>query len=53
VETRFWAGLFDGFKLGKAAAGRSTRQAKNEGLALDLGILNYVFFYFVINFIIR
>jgi hypothetical protein len=53
VETRFWAELVRGFKLGKAAAGRSTRQAENGGLASDPGILNYVFVYSVMNFIIR
>jgi len=29
--------------MGKAAAGRSTRQAENRGLASDPGILIYVF----------
>jgi hypothetical protein len=53
VETQFWAELVCVFKLGKAAAGRSTRQAKNKGLASDPGILNYLFVYFVMNFIIR
>jgi hypothetical protein len=41
--TRFWAELVCGFKLGKAAAGRSTRQVENGGLASDQGILIYVF----------
>jgi hypothetical protein len=38
--------LVRGFKLGKAAAGRSTRQAESGGLASDQGILNYVFVLF-------
>jgi hypothetical protein len=37
-----WAELVCGFKLGKAAAGRSTRQASGR-LASDQGILIYVF----------
>jgi hypothetical protein len=53
VEARFWAELVSGFKLGKAAAGRSTRQKENRGLASDPGILNYLFVYSVMNFIIR
>jgi hypothetical protein len=52
VETKFWEELVYGFKLGKAAIGRSTRQAKNRGLASDPGILNYVFVYSVMSFII-
>jgi hypothetical protein len=53
VETRFWAKLACGFKLGKAVAGRSTRQAENGGLESDPSILNYVFVYSIMNFIIR
>ena len=45
METRFWAELVCGFNLGKAAAGRSTRQAENKGLASDPGMLIYVFFF--------
>jgi len=43
VDTRFWAELVCGFKLGKATAGRSTRQVENEGLASDPGMLIYIF----------
>ena len=52
MKTQFWAELVRGLKLGKAAIGRSTRQAENGGLASDPGILNYVFVYSVMNFII-
>jgi len=48
VETWFWAELVCGFKLGKAAAGRSTRQVESGGLASDQGILNYVFVLFLL-----